>query len=69
MFGECDVAEPGLCGPEFDFAVIATCDDSAAVGRVREVVEVEVVSLLFEDIGFGLPFPDEELAELRRTKS
>lgn len=58
VFGEGYDAEAGLNVPDFDFAVVGGGDDLLAVGGVDKGVDEVEVALLFEDVGFGLPFPD-----------
>lgn len=63
MLGERDDAEARCDVPHFDLPVISSSDDALAVGGVGDGVDGIEVALLLEDVGFGLPFPDEELAE------
>lgn len=64
VLGEGYDAEAGLNVPDFDFAVVGGGDDLLAVGGVDEGVDGVEVALLLEDVGFRLPFPYQELAEL-----
>lgn len=68
MLGEGDDAEAGLDVPDFDFAVVGGGDDLLAVGGVDKGVDGVEVALLLKDVGFRLPFPYQELAELGGAK-
>jgi hypothetical protein len=66
---ESDETETVLRRPQFDFAIITTGGNIAAIRRVRDCVQVKEVPLLFENVCLALPFPDEQLALVLASKS
>ena len=58
VLGKCHDTKAGLNVPNLDLAVVGSRDDLLAVRGVDEAIDGVEVTLLFEDVGFGLPFPD-----------
>lgn len=57
-------AQTILSGPHFELSIITPCSQVGTIRGVRNSIEVEMMSLLFHDVGFGFPLPHKELALL-----
>lgn len=68
MFGESYNTETRVDIPYFDLSVVRSCDDSLTLGRVGDCVHGIEVSLLFQHVRLGLPFPNKQLTQFGCTK-
>ncbi len=57
-------AQTILSGPHFELSIITPCCQVGTIRWVRNSIEVEMMSLLLHDVGFGFPLPHKELALL-----
>lgn len=68
MLGERYEAKARPSIPDLSLSVVAPSSYVLTILRERQSIHVEVVTLLFEYVGFGLPLPNEKLSQLCSTK-